>query len=1038
MTRSLCIPVVFAAMTAVSAAAQNKPSEPVVVFEQSGFPTIGSEPIPHATLLAALGPTATFADLAQMKAGDVLKGASLLVLPYGSAVPTAAWPAVQQYLQGGGNLLLLGGQPLRVPVLGEGTGPFTPEQAQDSYSRTLGFLHSYPVPTLGGEARFHWRHGYEFLPAVEIKAQQIYAVEGRLNGLGYLDSGDGTHLAAPVIAADRGYGPMQGARIVALPFKPATGYWASTDAIKLVAACAHYAEAGATALMLESQYAAIRPGELPELSVHLHGAMHGVKRKANDAPESPGTAGHLHAELRSGAKVLDSADLALRAGDSATLPFRKPLPRGVYTVRATWTPDGDKIPGEFAENGFIVEDLSALGSGQALGTHADFITRGDKPFFPVGANYFSTEANGWDFSGPRNDAVWERDFADMERHGVNFVRTGVWGSYGKFIEPATGAVNERFLRNLEGFLAAAQSHSIAVNFTFFAFSPHTDNNQPKQGGDPNAGVAPANPYLDPTTLQSEHGYVQSVVNRFGKLPFLSYDLINEPSFSNPRLIFKGNVPNNDPAELSAWHTWLSKHYASLDALADAWRSTPGELKSFDSVPLPKTSDLNYDRYGNPMEVRAFDYNLFAQDMFSGWVHGMVDTIRNAGSAQLINVGQDEGGVTSRLLNQFYATAGVSFTTNHTYWQDDALLWDSVAAKRPGLPNITGETGYQPAWDADGAWRYDEVTGLAIEERKWVLGFAAGSSGALMWDWDREVDFGMERSDGSAKVWEKMMGELGEFAKQAAPYATALQLPQTAIVLPEPLQLSVFNSQALEAQQSAVRVLYQYNRREAYAVGSYMTDTLGTPKLILLPSPYGLNDKAWSDIEARVREGATLLVTGPFNGDEHMHPTGRAEALGVPYTSAGLQEREQTLHLPSGPLPLQYGGMKTTVLDRAFFANGKDWAEVPLGKGRVLVSAQPIELNSNLESIAAVYAYALGKAGVDATYTTDIKDPGILICPTRLPNATLYAITSETAATDVRFHDERSGKSFAGHLDAGRAALLLVGTDGKVLATYNWR
>ncbi len=288
---------------------------------------------------------------------------------------------------------------------------------------------------------------------------------------------------------------------------------------------------------------------------------------------------------------------------------------------------------------------------------------------------------------------------------------------------------------------------------------------------------------------------------------------------------------------------MSKQYSSLDALADAWRVTPGELKSFEAVPLPKLSDLSYDRNGNAMEVRAFDYNLFAQDMFSGWVRGMVDTIHSEGSQQLVDVGQDEGGVSNRLLNQFYATAGVSFTTNHTYWNDDALLWDSLAAKRPGMPNITGETGYQPAWNADGSWRYDELTGLAIEERKWVLGFAAGSSGALQWDWDRKVDFGMERSDGSAKVWENMMRELGAFATAAAPYATALQLPETAIVLPEPLQLSVFNSQALEAQQTAVRTLYYLNRTEAYAVGSYATDALGTPRLILLPSAYALNEKA---------------------------------------------------------------------------------------------------------------------------------------------------------------------------------------------------
>jgi hypothetical protein len=212
--------------------------------------------------------------------------------------------------------------------------------------------------------------------------------------------------------------------------------------------------------------------------------------------------------------------------------------------------------------------------------------------------------------------------------------------------------------------------------------------------------------------------------------------------------------------------------------------TPEQLGSFDTIPLPSVADLTYERYGNPRQVRAVDYNLFAQDMFSRWVQSMVAIIRRSGSKQLINVGQDEGGVTNRVLNQFYGLAGVSFTTNHTYWQDDALLWDSVVAKRPGMPNITGETGYQPVWARDGRWRYDEFTGLGLTERKWALGFAAGSSGAMQWDWAREVDFGMQRSDGSAKVWEPMMQRVGEFAQRAAPYATGFVKPDIAIVLPQ--------------------------------------------------------------------------------------------------------------------------------------------------------------------------------------------------------------------------------------------------------------
>lgn len=1030
------------ALSLAEAQRPNLPDTPrIVVFQQPRFPTLASEPVSHQTLVAALGPGARFADIAQISTGDALGGANLLVLPYGSAVPVAAWPAIQHFMEAGGNLLVLGGQPLRVPVEDTGAGAFRPLAPQESYSRLLDLRHTYPAPLAaeqtaeapGGPPHFAWRLGYGFLPPVQLAPREVFVEEGRLNGLGYLDTPDGNHLAAPVIVADHAPG-LPGSRLVALPFYPAPGYWSSPDGVKLIAACARYAAAGTATLLLETQYAAIRPGEVPVLNAYL-----------TNRPKTATDAGEVHFELRQGEKLLAAATVPLSADKSAAAPFRKPLPPGVYTATATWTPSGSDTPTEFAENGFVVEDLSSLQTGPAFGARGDFLTLGGKPFLPVGTNYFSTEANGWNFAGPRNGAVWERDFADMQRHGVNFVRTGVWGGYGDILnhaagDQAAGGVTERFLRNLEGYLSAAHRHGIVVNFTFFAFSPRTGNSHPEQSGNPESTPAPPNPYLDAAAVASEQAYVRSVVHRFGKLPFLSYDLINEPSFSNPRLIFHGNVPNNDPAELSAWHTWLQTRYTTLGALADAWRTTSGQLAGFDKIPLPTLRDLTYDRNGNPDEVRAFDYNLFAQRIFAGWVHGMVDTLGNEGSTQAVDVGQDEGGVTDRLLNQFYATSGVSFTTNHTYWRDDALLWDSVAAKRPGMPNITGETGYQPVWNPDGTWRFDELTGLGLEERKWALGFAAGSSGTVQWDWDREVDFGMQRSDGSAKLWQGMMRNLGAFAEAAAPHATALQLPEVALILPESLQLSVLNKTAIQAQQAAVRALFYRNRVEAYAVGSFATEALGNPKLIILPSAYALNEQALHDIQARVEAGATLLASGPFTADEHLHPTARAESFGLRYVLTNLAERHASLHLPGGgpALPLDYPGLETTELDRAVMPGGADFVEAKLGEGTVLFSALPLELNGNLESLAAVYAYALDKAGVGRTYTTDETDPGILICPTRFPDSTLYVLTSETAAArTASFRDNRSGKTLTGTLAPGRAALLLVGTDGKLLARYGW-
>ena len=999
-----------------------------IVFWQEGFPTIASQPLSRDALLKAFGdPQVIFAGIAELKDAATWKDADLFVLPYGSAVPTEGWAAIRSYLRDGGNLLVLGGQALRVPVTAGADGKFVQSRPQDTYSRELGLEHTYQVPVPSG-SHFAWRLGYSFLPALSIRAKSYFTIEGRLEGLGYMISSEGAAVAAPVVVKDRtnvALPPeeMLGSRMVLLDFEPEAGYWESVDGLALIRQAAQYARQGAMAFWIEVPFSTAKPDEPINVVVHLRNA----RRERLGQPQS----GEVKMELLSGEKILQSARVPC-AGPKvdAEVSFHTTLAPGFYVVRGLYEDGGQAR--EFYQNALWVEDPHLLTSGPVLGVKGDFLTRDGKPFFPVGSNYFTTEENGWDFAGPRNAWIWERDFAEMEKHGVNFVRTGVWMTHLRMVEPLTDMVTERFLRNLEAYLLCARRHSIIVNFTFFAFTPHVG----MRGFDQEA-AAVRNPYTDPVALRGEQDYMLSIVNRFRGVPWLCWDLINEPSFSNPNRLWKGNTPNNDPTEREAWHKWLQDKYKDSATLATAWRVTPEELGALDQVTLPTIENLTPQRYGDANQVRALDYNHFAQDTFGGWVHSMVSAIRGTGSAQLINVGQDEGGVTDRVLNQFYASSGVSFTTNHTYWRDDGLLWDSVVAKVPGIPNIVGETGYQPAWNPDGTWRLDEFTGAPLLERKWALGFAAGNSGVLTWDWDREADFGIFRSDGSAKIWGGMLKGVAQFADKAEPYATDLVPPQVAIVLPQSLQLSDFNGMALDAQKAAVRALYHFARAEAYAVGEYQTERLGNPKLIILASPLALDSTAWQNILARVRNGAVLLVTGPFDRDAHFHAADRRQEISLAYEDAMLTLREPLVKWPDGQARLTFGGDRTTFVDRAALPNDATWAEQTLGKGKILLSAYPLELNDNLDAVGAVYRYALKVAGVTPAYSAAVNDPGILICPTQFPQATLYVLTSESNRREVSFRDQRSKKDFTGKIDPGRAALLLVGEDGAVLASYNW-
>ncbi len=1010
----------------------------IVVFWQPGFPTVESQPVSRDVLDEALRPLhPSFVDLTALQNPGTLERADLLVLPYGSAVPADAWPSIRTYLRSGGNLLTLGGRALYVPVY-EKSGNFLQGRPQNTYSHLLGIDHTYVVPQKDME-KFVWAGSFPSFHPIHLRPQRAYVLamgygRGLYRGMGYMLDGKAERVAALVTSEDflglepESLAALRGDRCVYLNFDPRPGFWSSADGISLIRDSAEYASRGATLMWVDLRDATIVPGEAPQAVVYFRNVLRQREGLAQQ--------GLVKLTVFDGSKALATKEVQCGSGDTGTnvtFPLEHLSP-GLYRIYAHYDDSAGKAWQTY-ETGFWQQDNKLLHSGIELTAGKSTLLANGQPFLPVGTNYFSTDPYSRGYSHG-NASVWNRDFAEMEKRGVSFVRTGVWMNQADFINPLPREVNERFLRGMEAFLLSAAAHHIQINFTLCAFDPQTVRRYP---GETSLILGPGtNPYTDPVAIRAEQDYFLSIVSRFKNVPFLTWDLINEPSFSNPKKLWIGNVPNGDPTELSAWNKWLKKRYGTIQKLAEAWDTAPESLGEFGQIPLPKLRDLELSRSGNLNQVRAFDYNLFAQDMFDDWVKQMVKAIRSTGSRQLVDVGQDEGGVLNRVLDQFFGGAGVDFTVVHTYWHDDALLWDSIAAKRPGMPSFVGETGIQPVWRMDNGWRWDEVTGLGLIERKFALGFADGDTGALQWAWEDGDTFGIKRSDGSDKLWEDALSGVAQFARKAAPYAVDEQPPQVAIVLPQSLQLSVLNSYAVEAQQNAVRALYQYARGSAYAVGEYQIQLLGNPKLIIIPSPRTFSEHAWQAIMDKVRAGATLLVSGRFDESPHFHASGRQDAVGIDYTPGFLAERIAHVEWPRGSTFLIYGGEKTNYLERGFLPSGKTFMERRVGAGRILYFALPIELNDSLKAIGEIYKFALKTAAVTPAYTTTCDDPGILICPTRYGSATLYVLTSEDATRQsFSFRDEASGKEIHATLDPGRAALLLVSHSGKVLASYNW-
>ncbi len=166
---------------------------------------------------------------------------------------------------------------------------------------------------------------------------------------------------------------------------------------------------------------------------------------------------------------------------------------------------------------------------------------------------------------------------------------------------------------------------------------------------------------------------------------------------------------------------------------------------------------------------------------------------------------------------------------------------------------------------------------------------------------------------------------------------------------------------------------------------------------------------------------------------------RTRDWSVGYSWSALTSREASVAWPGGSGRLSYSGERTTYAERGVLAGGETFLDVPLGAGHILYFPLPLELADQQDEIGRIYTYAMTRAGVTRAYTTDSQDPGILICPTQLPEATLYVLISESAGKGVaKFRDGLSGTEFHVSLEPGRAALLLVARDGRILASYNYR
>jgi len=1020
----LTLGILLALLAPTSLDAQKFPA--AVVWTEPGLPSADSAS-PSPAQLAQIFPGARLASADQLAAQLNDPQTRLLILPQGSVIPEAAWSAVNNFLRRGGNLLVLGGRPFTRAAYHDASGwhlrdystRFTRPLQIDEYQSTPGSAGAEftPNPDIPVELpHFSWQQA--FSPIIRLSTTDLYnrggtagALDIRLDTLvwGVTNS---RRMSAPLLQIDHFSSGFDGGRWIFLSAELAPDFYSSADSTKLLRTLASRALEGALQFSVRPTLPLYLPGEPIELETIFHSAtipaVGPLTVRVTCYPED---------------KPAQKQTVAINVPTSNTTLLPAPSEKGLHFMEARFF-EGTTLRAIY-HSAFWIRDEAYLRSGPRLGVNADYFTLDDKPLAVVGTTYMSSEVQRLYFDHP-NVYFWNSDMAQIHGAGLNMLRTGWWTGWDKFCDE-TGRPYERTLRTLEAYLMTARKFGLPVQFNFFAFLPDS------LGG--------TNAYLDPEAVRKEQTLISSVTTRFHDVPFLAWDLINEPSFS--KQLWKMR-PNYDPIELAAWNAWLAQKYPDRAALAAAWNVPPDTLAG--TISLPAEQEFTPGGvYVGINSLRVYDYVLFAQDKFTDWVRGMREAIRASGSPQLITVGQDEGGFLDRLNPAFFAPQ-VDFTTNHTWWQNDYLLWDSLVAKQPGKAMLIQETGLQRELTLDEIARRTPEQEAALFERKVALSFVYGS-GAIEWLWNsnsymtesNETPIGALHADGTEKPEATVMRDMAKFAAAASPYLKNPKPPAIAIVTSQAAQYSVQGQLQIEAQQSAVRALAYGLHQPCYIIAENQIDKLGSPKLVILPSAQALRESTWQALLAYVKNGGNLLVTGPVSRDEHWHPVDRYTPLGLKATTQPLTARDAIFRFEHSAGFVSFAQQQQQLLEFLRFEDGSTVRELPLDRGKLFWASYPMELADDSNAAASAYDLVSKKLGLHMPFSPDPYHPGILVYPIELKEALIYVFESEYSEDiDIDLRDGTTDAELKFRLPAQRAALALIDKHTKqIVAKYGF-
>jgi len=1027
-------------------------STKAIIFYDPSFPIIHAEGI-EVEELARFGTVVGAEGLA-----SALKGVEggCFVNMHAPYFPKSAWNGIIQYLRNGGGLLSVGGAPFKRPVRHE-NGEWIVEAEQTGYHQEL-YIHEALKVDAAKVARVEASEAYPMLADqvglfdiadtwnlvphttknadLPLQMGSAGTMSTQITPLLIGKSADDRELSAPVVLWENSRGTFVGSRWIFIHMPLSASFWSQGGAAVIAKLAAFYGR-GLTEISIKPNYANYEAGERPMLMLQtqnlqrkIAGTSAAVESWTFDLTltrhdEETACWTH-HVEAEAGSEL-----------QFVRIPVPVEIRSGFYQLRCEATSASGEV--RVLRQGFWGHDAALLREGEPISANRDYFVKDGRPFPVVGMTYMTSDVARKFLFLPNVD-VWDRDMAQMKKAGINWIRTGVWTAYRNIMQ-VDGHASEEVLRAIDAFILTAKRHDLQLTFTFFSFTPETWE-----------GV---NPYLDPQSVEAQKRFIRAIVSRHRDTANVDWDLINEPSMFAPEKIFSsGPRSAHDPYEREAYRTWLKERHGSIELLQERWNMSPAQLPSFDVVLPPEEEEINFDvqnMHQGKKGTRWLDYCLFSMEMHNRWAKALYDTIKDIVPNHLVTVGQDEALGAQRPSPFFYEEA-VDYTTVHSWWLNDQLVWDGIFAKTANKPNVIQETGIMYVETPDGRAKRSELELRSILERKYAYAFSTGGAGAIQWIWNtnfymdnaNESHIGALRADGTEKPEADVSYDFGQFMNENRDLFEDRALEEIAVIFPYSNDFSN-RKLAFDATTRITRVMNYSLKWPFRGVSEYhLEDLRANPaKLIVLPSAHNVDDQAMEQLVEIIKEtGATLLITGPVGIGAYWQPSNRLnEQFGE--RTIGNVRREEMLLIGDKRYRVSFGQRRIAQLAKEVPSvqqamDGDAIVEVSIGQGRILWSPLAVELNERDEAIEALYRYAAGQAGVSPVmeWLTGSDLPGVYGQKLAFKNGNLYVFVSEYAwDAPVEIKDPVSGMTYQFTLPAERSILFATDQGGQLVSTY---